>query len=568
MRQLLFFATLLLLFSQSGTDAVPTFTPPVRGTIQLTGTFGELRSNHFHAGLDIRGQVGRPVYALADGYVSRIVVSVSGYGQALYVHHPATGHIAVYGHLDRFRDDIMAYTRRQQYAQERFVLDDPLHQDSFPVQQGDLIGYIGERGFVSGPHLHFEIRHAESGRALNPMNFGITVPDHRRPQIQGLRLYELDERGRVLRGENVGIKERLNGVYTTVADTLFTTHPTIALGIKAYDQQDGRPNLNGIYALEMQQDSVVQFAYRMDQFALEQTPYLNAHLDYEQKRLKNSWFQRSFALPGNELDFYQSNEQGGRSTLAPGQASTITIRVSDHLDNNSVVTLVVKRTEAKVPLQNPVYTYYLPYDEENIIDNGRLRAHFPAGTFYEDLYLDYDLVEEKSTGLFAPTHRLHRSTTPLHHYFDLHIRPVGLPEALRSKAIIVQCDDGGEPVSYGGEWMPDGRLRTPVRTFGNFTVMVDETPPEVKAERFASDMTGWARFSFRLSDNFPTAGKARDLRFRAEVDGQWILMEYDGRSARLYHDFDGRIPSGEHQLVLRVEDDRGNETVVERRFRN
>ncbi len=567
MRQLCFWIIAILLFSQSATDTIPNFTPPVQGTIELTGTFGELRGNHFHAGLDIRGAVGRPVYAIADGYVSRIRVMASGYGQALYVQHPS-GHTAVYGHLDRFRDDIMAFTRRQQYRQESFLLEEELPQDSFPVRQGDLIGYIGQRGFVSGPHLHFEIRDTETDRSLNPMNFGITVPDSRQPLIRGLRFYGLSERGRVLSGKDYSVQGRGTGKYVLSVDTLYTDQPIIALGVKAYDQQDGRPNMNGIYGLEMYQDSQLKFAYRMDHFLIEQSRYLNAHLDYEQQRKNSSWFQRAFVLPGNQLDFYETDDRQGRIKLAPGQVSTIRFRISDHRQNTSELSFVVKRREGPVPLQNPVYTYYLPYDEENLIDNGRLRAHFPADIFYEDVFLDYDLIEESTAGHYAPTHRLHRSLTPLHRYFDLHIRPVGLPEALRSKAIIVQCEDGGEPVSYGGEWTQEGRLRTPVRTFGNFTIMADTKPPKVTAERFAQDMKGWPRFSFKISDNFPTGGKARDLRFRAEVDGQWILMEFDGLRNRLYHDFDGHIPSGEHQLVLRVVDDRGNETVFEQSFRN
>ncbi|WP_044086164.1 M23 family metallopeptidase [Lewinella cohaerens] len=568
MRQLCFWTIALLLFSQSATDSLPNFTAPVQGTIQLTGTFGELRGNHFHAGLDIRGAVGRPVYAIADGYISRIRVTVSGYGQALYVQHPNSGHTAVYGHLDRFRDDLMAFTRREQYKQESFLLDEELPQDSFPVRQGELIGYIGQRGYVSGPHLHFEIRDTETERSLNPMNFGITVPDSRQPQIRGLRFYQLSERGNVLSGKDYSVQGRGTGKYVLAVDTLYTDQPIIAFGIKAYDQQNGRPNLNGIYSLEMYQDSQLNFAYRMDHFLGEQTRYLNAHLDYEQQRKNNSWFQRAFVLPGNQLDFYETSERQGRIKLEPRQVSRIQFRISDHRNNTSTLELVVKRRENAVPLQNPVYTYYLPHDEENLIDDGRLRAHFPEGIFYEDVFLDYDLVEETSSGLYAPTHRIHSSLTPLHRYFDLHIRPVGLPEALKAKAIITQCDDGREPVSYGGEWTSEGRLRAPVRAFGNFTIMADTSPPEVLAERFSQNMKGWPRFSFKISDNFPTAGKARDLRFRAEVDGQWILMEYDGRKDRLYHDFDGRIPSGDHQLVLRVVDDRGNETVVERSFKN
>ncbi len=567
MRQVCIWLCVLLFLSQSATDQLPSFIPPVNGTMQLTGTFGELRGNHFHAGLDIRGPVGRPIYAIADGFVSRVLVSVSGYGQALYLEHPS-GHTSVYGHLNRFRDDIQAFVRERQYQDESFLLDEAPSALKFPVKQGDLIGYIGQRGYVSGPHLHFEIRDTESERVLNPMNFGITVPDRRRPLVNSLRAYALNERGRVLSGEDRRLKSLGGGKHTLYVDTLVVDHCIVAFGVKAYDQQDGRPNRNGIYSLSMWQDSALRFTYSMDQFLGEQTRYLNAHLDYEQQRQRNSWFQRAFVLPGNELDFYQTDSLRGLIHLAPGQSSLVRFDITDHRKNTSQLEFVVKRSIGTPALQNPVYTYYLPYDEESLIEDHEVRAHFPQGALYEDLYLDYDYLPESSDGLYAAVHRFHHNSTPLHRYYDLHIQPTRLPERLRDKAIIAHCEDGRDPVSYGGEWTEEGRLRAPVRAFGNFTIMADTIPPTIEVERFSSNMRGWSSFSFRLKDDFPTAGKARGLRFRAEVDGQWILMEYNGRRRRLYHDFDGRIPSGKHEFVLRVMDDRGNESVLRRSFNN
>ena len=556
---------ILLFFSQSATDQMPNFIAPVKGTMQLTGTFGELRSNHFHAGLDIRGAVGRPLYAIADGFVSRIVVSVGGYGQALYVEHP-TGHTSVYAHVDRFREDIQDFVRERQYQEESFLLDEEFGSERFPVKQGDLVAYIGKRGHAFGPHLHFEIRDTKTDRRLNPMNFGITVPDTRKPFINSLRVYALNERGRVLDGQDYNVRGQGAGRYRLNADTLWVNHPIIGFGVKSYDQQNGRPNYNGIYGMAMWQDSVLRFAYNMDQFLGEQTRYLNAHLDYAEQRDRNSWFQRAFNLPGNALDFYQTDSLRGKIQLTPGQHSHIRFQIVDHQQNSTELTLVVKREPGGGQLQNPVYTYYLPYDEESLIETAEVRAHFPEGALYEDLYLDYDYLPEASDGIYAAVHRFHSNSTPLHRYFDLHILPNDLPDTLRDKAIIAHCEDGRDPLSFGGEWTEEGRLRAPVRALGNFTIMADTIPPTIDINRFSSNMRGWESFSFVLDDDFPTAGKARGLRFRAEVDGQWILMEYDGRKRRLYHTFDGRIPPGQHELVLRVMDDRANETVLRRTF--
>ncbi|MEL7220927.1 MAG: M23 family metallopeptidase, partial [Bacteroidota bacterium] len=463
--------------------------------------------------------------------------------------------------------DMAKFAKDRQYELESFSIDERFTAEAFPVKQGDLIGYIGQRGYVSGPHLHFEIRDTESERLLNPMNFGITVADSRRPSVRKLRLYQLDERGRVLLGEDFSIQNSGRGTYETIADTLFIDHPSFAVGIKAYDQQDGRPNLNGIYQLELRQDDSLSFAYQMDHFAGNQTRYLNAHLDYEEQQKNNSWFQRAFRMPGNQLDFYQADQRQGRFTLEAGQASSLQFTIGDHRRNRTKLNLIVKRSETPPPSQQATYNYYLPHDEESLIDDGLIRAHFSEGTLYEDLYLNCERIKEKSDDVYSAVYRLQSSTTPLHRYFDLHLPPAGLPDHLKDKAIIAYCNDGEEPISYGGEWTAAGRLRAPVRSFGNFSIMVDTTPPEVTEERFGTDMRGWDQFSFKLSDNFPTSGKARSLRFRAEVDGEWILMEYNGRKKRLYHVFDEHIPPGEHQLVLLVVDDRGNETVVEKSFR-
>lgn len=555
----------IVLFAQHDSIPAPNFIAPVKGSIQTTGTFGELRSNHFHAGLDIRGGVGRSLYAIADGFISRIRVTTSGYGQAIYIQHPS-GHTSVYGHMDRFRDDMADYVRALQYENENFLIDIEPSPDQFPVQQGELVGYIGQRGYVSGPHLHFEIRETASGRTLNPLNFGIEVKDNRAPQIRGLRLFELDQDGNTLHAYNQSITPNGHNAYRTRKDTIYVDEAYIGLGIKTYDQQDARPNLNGVYEITLTQKDSLVFGFKMDHFDLEQTRYLNAHLDYEEKTKHNSWYHQCFRLPGNQLDFYEHNDKNGRIALAPGEHKSLQFDVWDRAKNHARLNLVVKRRKTTSSSSIP-YTYYLPHDEESIIDNDAFRAHFPTDAFYEDLYLDYDQVKEESEGLHSDVHRIQRHTTPVHRFYDLHIRPHKIADSLRSKAIITHCKDGGKAVSWGGEWTDEGRLRSPVRTFGNFAIMLDTLAPSIRPLDFSANMQGWKSFSFRLDDNFPTTGKARDFRFRGEVDGEWILLEYDARTQRLFHKFDGHISKGKHELVIRVKDDRDNETTLKRNFR-
>jgi len=100
------------------------FQAPLDIPMLLSGNFGELRSNHFHAGIDIKtqGVTGQRVHASADGYISRIKIEAAGYGNTLYITHPA-GYTTVYGHLDRFRQDIADHVMKQQYDKQQHALN-------------------------------------------------------------------------------------------------------------------------------------------------------------------------------------------------------------------------------------------------------------------------------------------------------------------------------------------------------------------------------------------------------------------------------------------------------------
>ena len=95
------FLLILVLFSSIHISAQEKyFSAPMKIPLILSGSFAELRSNHFHSGMDIKtqGVTGQAVSAAAKGYISRISVSPTGFGNALYINHP-NGTTTVYGHL-------------------------------------------------------------------------------------------------------------------------------------------------------------------------------------------------------------------------------------------------------------------------------------------------------------------------------------------------------------------------------------------------------------------------------------------------------------------------------------
>ena len=145
------------------------FQSPLEIPLILSGTFAELRSNHFHSGLDIKTQQqsGLKVMAAASGFVSRIKVSHFGYGKALYITHP-NGYTTVYAHLQNFNPEIDAYIKHRQYKNESYEIELFPKAGELLVNNGDIVAYSGNTGGSGGPHLHFEIRNKQE-HPMNPM---------------------------------------------------------------------------------------------------------------------------------------------------------------------------------------------------------------------------------------------------------------------------------------------------------------------------------------------------------------------------------------------------------------
>ena len=117
------FISQLLIIQLSGQSSF-SFYPPLDIPMILSGNFGEIRADHFHSGIDIKtqGTIGHPVHAIEEGYVSRIKVQANGYGKSIYIDHPG-GYTSLYGHLDRYREDIAEFVKGIQYKRHSHKVD-------------------------------------------------------------------------------------------------------------------------------------------------------------------------------------------------------------------------------------------------------------------------------------------------------------------------------------------------------------------------------------------------------------------------------------------------------------
>lgn len=263
-------------------DNIPTdyFKDPLDIPIILAGDFGELRGGHFHSGLDIKTQhrQGLSVHASGSGSVSRIKIQRFGYGKAIYVQHP-NGYTSVYAHLSRFSPEIEAYVKAQQYAQESYDIELYPKPGQLKVDQGELIAYSGNTGGSTAPHLHFEIRDA-SQRPMNPMLFGIDVPDSSNPLVSDLMVYPLGDSSQVNQSQyrqELRLTKQSDGSFMSEK---IEAYGPIGFGIATVDMQDGAPNKNGIYKIETSFNGNKNLEVLMDKFSFAETDYVKRMIDY------------------------------------------------------------------------------------------------------------------------------------------------------------------------------------------------------------------------------------------------------------------------------------------------
>ncbi len=542
------------------------FSMPVNRTVQLSGTFGELRSNHFHAGLDIKskdGSVGEPLVAAGPGFISRISVQGSGYGNVLYIDHP-NGYTTVYAHLDRFPTDVNAYVKTMQYAQERFAVDLHPSPNQFAYEKGEIIGYLGNSGSSTGPHVHFEIRKTADQLPINPLLFGLTVEDKTFPGMRSLKVYHLDEEMHEISDKEYSLVSIGPGQYK-IQDTLTENALQVGFALKVYDQMAGASNQNGIYGLGISFDGVPQYRFTLTSIPFSLTRYLNAHIDYAARRINGGFYHRCYKLPGNALDIYEEENEGGIIHLLEDIVNKVEITAFDAGGNASSLVFYIKGKSVIDPQPATTYQHTIDYLQSAQINTPDLMISFEPHTFYQNTKLNISKSEITMPGFYAPAYEMIPEDIPVHRYYDMTMLSNGLSERLQPKAFIARITEGGEVVNCGGVVHGDFVVSR-IRSLGTFSIAVDTIAPEIIPITFRETMTGMSKMQFRIGDNQATEGQANSITYNATVDEKWILMEYDGKRALLTHWFDDRIQPGAHELVLTVRDDRGNVNTLKRKF--
>ncbi len=537
--------------------------------IELSGNFMEPRGDHFHSGLDIRtqGKEGLPVKAVADGWISRIKISPWGYGKAVYIDHP-DGHTSVYGHLQTLKGPVAKACLDAQYRQKDFSIDFTPEKGAVPVKQGEVIALSGNTGGSGGPHLHFELRRTDDQHALDPEALGIEVPDRIKPEMIGVRLYPLNDSSLVgpYPPKAKGFAtEGADGRYTLKGGSVPNAYGTFGLALHTIDRYDGLAAKCGVRRIELFVDSVPTFSIVFDEIDFNTTRYCNAHMDYALFKGSKMEYHRCYKQANDKLRIYGKEEAQGRIAIAPGQQRHIRFKATDANGNTSELSFVVKGASAAearawTPTPEPVGSLFR-YDTENVLKEAGVTLTLPALALYDDTYVRYERKQAPTRAL-SPVHVLHEPLTPLQTAGSLRIEVPELPEALHSKALVVRIDAEGKTNAVGGSTYSNGAVSANVRTFGGYTVMVDTVPPVITNVDLKPDMKGRSRFTFKVSDNLSSVEK-----WRAMMDGTWVLLEYEPKTKSLMHTFDEHSNNpGNKNFLLEVTDERGNTARYEQKF--
>jgi len=539
------------------------FRSPVSYPLRLSGTFGELRPNHLHAGIDIKPpskSTGDPIYAVADGYVSRIKVSPRGYGNCLYIDHP-NGYTSVYAHLQKFTDSVATYIKEQQYNNQSFEQELFPERDKFSFKKGELIGKLGLSGRSYGAHLHFEMRDTKTEKAINPLLFGLKVTDNLPPKLHQLKLYKLDPEYKTLGTHKYNLLKGKSNYYIK-GDTLVIGAWRVGLAVKAFDHMNYVSNWNGPYSVELVVDDQPVYGFKMETFAFSETRYLNAHLDYEEQVTKKSYFHRCFKMPGNQLSIYEQAINDGVIPLAIGQAKKIEIISKDVAGNTATLKFFLRRGIVKPIADTKVYNYTVPYNSPSAILGDGADFFFKEGTFYENAFLHYHVSQELAPNIHSAIHSIGEKTIPIHKHYEIRITPTDLPPELREKAVIAVCENQNLMSSLGGTW-EDDELVAKARKMGDFCITTDLVKPTITPLNVKSWMGKGFKISFRIKDDFSGIKS-----YKATVDDEWVLMEYDEKNNLLFHRFDGKFAKGKHNFVLTVTDNRNNVSTYSKAFSN
>lgn len=535
------------------------FKSPLDIPLNLAGDFGELRSNHFHTGLDFKTQQkeGFNVYASADGYVSRIKISSYGYGKAIYITHP-NGFTTVYGHLSKASPTIDAYIKATHYKEQSFEIEMFPKPDELPVKQGEIIAFSGNTGGSGGPHLHFEFRDTKTEKIINPMFFGFDtkVVDTKFPVVTTLMAYPIDENAQVSESQRpilINLSLQKDGSY--LADKVMACGK-ISFGISAYDMFDFNYNKNGLYKVQSFLNGRPFFGYQFDTFGFDETRFVNALLDYPRFMNTGMRIQKLFMINPYSFSGIKTDVSSGIIDVLPNMTQLYKIEVSDFNNNKVVINVPIVYSELapKIFKNDKKTSFFLKSKNDNNYKKDNVSVFIPAGSFYEDFYLNFDVQGDTLT--------LQDDSIAVQSNITITFEDTKTPEIERQKMFIASVD--GKKIRYNATRKKGNEFITYTKNLGKFALAKDTTAPRITPLNIKEGKWLSKQTNLQLSINDNLSGIKE---FSGYLNGKWVLFDYDYKTKKIIHTFDEQfLLDGRNDLKVIVSDNVGNSTIFETYF--
>ncbi len=522
---------------------------PIDLPLNLSGTFGEFRSSHFHYGLDIttNKKSGYEVYSVDSGSIIRIRVSTSGYGKAVYIDH-SNGLTSVYAHLKEFSPKIQEYIKAQQYLNKSYNIQKFFNLGDLVVNKGDLIGYSGNTGGSSGPHLHFEIRDTKSQNPINPLSFKYKYEDIKRPVIRSLYVFDETNSFKKNNPKRYPIKKINDSIYES-EKVIYNNN--IGIGLEVYDRQSSNNyNRNGIYEIRMYLDSILSFSYKMDNINISESIFRKVFYDYSLLKTKGIRVQKVYYPPNSKLSFLNHNITKGIFETNDIIEKDVLIEVIDWNNNKSYLNFQIEGMLSNIK-EKPIDGIEIVPDQEYKIKKNNMEIEFRKNSFFNKVALN---IESRNDTL-----KVDKDIYPLRKPYNIKINKKIEDSILRRQSYIGIINKNGK-LSFLRTKINGRSFSANSSILGTYVLSRDSIKPKIKPLNFSlnKDISKQSTLRVRIYDNISGIKSYEVL-----INNKWALFEYEPKSNLIFHKIkDGIIKNGENDINIRVLDGVGNETKI------
>lgn len=526
-------------FSQDYTKVV--LDNPVNIPITLSGSFAELRTNHFHSGIDIRigGKPGLDVFSPNEGYVSRIKVQAFGGGKNLYITHN-NGYTTVYMHLEAYSPIIEKYVKEYQYKNKTYEFDIDLKKDEIKIKRGELIAFAGNSGSSGGAHLHYEIRDTKSQEIINPLFFRLNHIDNNPPIINQIRVLP--------QGKNYFINPEKKTKGISNYDTI-TIDGDFYLGIYAYDKSKGSTLKNGICDYKLYLDDELFWEFKIDKFSFDISRYINACIDFNYYSENGVRFLITKKKPNNRFPYFKTYYDDGIIKFKKNDIFKLRYELKDALGNTTNFVFYAKNSGKTLQQEKRTYAKELHYDRDNNYNYNGISVIVPKNSLYEDSKLYFKANADSSYYIYI--------NSPLHNSMKISFPLPEIPDKLFSKLIIAKKNN--KSLTYIGNSKTKTHIYANTKTYGNMILALDTISPcvySLSIDKKNKLKPNTKTIDFKISDDLSGISS-----YNGFINGNWVLFEYDGKNHRLFYTIDSNhLNQLENTIEIHLIDRVGNKT--------